>query len=185
VALDLIRSLPPSRRGKVYLLVMQDCYPKWVEPPYLTSLLWSSLRRYGAPRILHQDNGFEFTADVDVFMKLCKLLCITQTTTTPYYPNPMGKWRGFTKPPKTCSNVSVQIPDAIGQILALGQPELTELLSKRAPNLRQTRWFLDARRPCPWIHTTRSLMRSRHVQLIIHSGSYRACDSFMRLQDAP
>jgi hypothetical protein len=31
VALDLIGPLPLSRRGKVYLLVMQDCYTKWVE----------------------------------------------------------------------------------------------------------------------------------------------------------
>jgi hypothetical protein len=31
VALDLIGPLPPSRRGKVYLLVMQDCYTKWVK----------------------------------------------------------------------------------------------------------------------------------------------------------
>jgi hypothetical protein len=31
VALDLIGSLPPLQLGKVYLLVMQDCYTKWVE----------------------------------------------------------------------------------------------------------------------------------------------------------
>jgi hypothetical protein len=31
VAIDLIGPLPPSRRGKKYLLVMQDCFSKWVE----------------------------------------------------------------------------------------------------------------------------------------------------------
>jgi hypothetical protein len=31
VALDLRGPLPPSRREKVYLLVMQDCHTKWVE----------------------------------------------------------------------------------------------------------------------------------------------------------
>jgi hypothetical protein len=37
VALDLIGPLPPSRRGKVYLLVMQDCYSKWVETAPLSN----------------------------------------------------------------------------------------------------------------------------------------------------
>jgi transposase InsO family protein len=40
--------------------------------------------QYGSPRLLHQDNGSEFTAEV--FVELCKLLGITRTTTTPYYP---------------------------------------------------------------------------------------------------
>jgi hypothetical protein len=31
VAIDLIGPLPPSRRGKKYLVVMQDCFSKWVE----------------------------------------------------------------------------------------------------------------------------------------------------------
>jgi hypothetical protein len=31
VAINLIGPLPPSRRGKKYLVVMQDCFSKWVE----------------------------------------------------------------------------------------------------------------------------------------------------------
>jgi hypothetical protein len=31
VALDLVGPMPPPRRGKVYLLVMQDCFTKWME----------------------------------------------------------------------------------------------------------------------------------------------------------
>jgi hypothetical protein len=78
VALDLIGPLPPSRRGKVYLLVMQDCYTKWVEtaplanktaPVVAEAYANTSVARCGAPRLLHQDNGSEFTADV--FVELC------------------------------------------------------------------------------------------------------------------
>jgi transposase InsO family protein len=94
VALDLIGPLPPSRRGKVYLLVMQDCYTNWVETAPLPSksapvVAEAWVVRYGSPRLLHQDNGCEFT--VDVFVELCKLLGIARTTTTPYYPQSNGQ----------------------------------------------------------------------------------------------
>jgi transposase InsO family protein len=98
VALDLIGPLPPSRRGKVYLLVMQDCYTKWVETaplpnksaPVVTEAFANTwVVRYGSPRVLHQDNDCEFTAEV--FVELCKLLGIARTTTTPYYPQSNGQ----------------------------------------------------------------------------------------------
>eukprot|EP00918_Siedleckia_nematoides_P076935 GHVU01168152.1.p2 GENE.GHVU01168152.1~~GHVU01168152.1.p2 ORF type:complete len:117 (+),score=6.71 GHVU01168152.1:321-671(+) len=42
VALDLVGPMPPSRRGKRYLLVIQDCFTKWLEVvpiPNKTSLV--------------------------------------------------------------------------------------------------------------------------------------------------
>jgi transposase InsO family protein len=45
--------------------------------------------RFGAPRLLHQNNGSEFTAEV--FLELCKLLGIRRTTTVPYYPKSNGQ----------------------------------------------------------------------------------------------
>jgi transposase InsO family protein len=75
VALDLVGPMPPSRRGKVYLLVMQDCFTKWIEVvaiPNKTARVVASafadvlVTRYGSPRLLHQDNGSEFTAEVFV-----------------------------------------------------------------------------------------------------------------------
>ena len=83
VALDLVGPLPPSR-GKKYLLVIQDCFSKWVEVipiPNKTTLTvteafvtnWVS--RFGSPRILHQDNGSEFTSNM--FCEMCEMLGVT------------------------------------------------------------------------------------------------------------
>jgi transposase InsO family protein len=98
VALDLVGPMPPSRRGKVYLLVMQDCFTKWIEVvaiPNKTARVVAAafadtwVTRYGSPRLLHQDNGSEFTTKV--FVELCKLLGITRTMATPYYPQSNGQ----------------------------------------------------------------------------------------------
>jgi transposase InsO family protein len=103
VALDLVGPMPPLRRGKVYLLVMQDCFTKWLEVvaiPNKTARVVAAafadtwVTRYGSPRLLHQDNGSEFTAEV--FVELCKLLGITITTTTPHYPQSPAQQRYFT-----------------------------------------------------------------------------------------
>jgi hypothetical protein len=98
VALDLVGPMPLSRRGKVYLLVMQDCFTKWIEVvaiPNKTARVVASafaevwVTRYGSSRLLHQDNESEFTAEV--FVELCKLLGIMRTTTTILSPI---KWTG-------------------------------------------------------------------------------------------
>jgi transposase InsO family protein len=87
VAIDLVGPMSPSRRGKV---VMQDCFTKWIEvvaiPNKTAQVVATTFTNtcYGSTRLLHQDNGSEFMAEV--FVELCKLLGITRTTTTPYYP---------------------------------------------------------------------------------------------------
>lgn len=79
VALDLVGPLPPSRTGKRYMLVIQDCFTKWLEVvpiPSKTSLIVTEafttnwITRYESPRILHQDNRSEFTSEL--FKEVCE-----------------------------------------------------------------------------------------------------------------
>jgi hypothetical protein len=104
VALDLIGPLPPSRLGKVYLLVMQDCYTKWVEtaplpnksaPVVAEAFANTWVVRFGPPRILHQDNGCEFTADVFVeLLNFVSCWALLRPLPPPTTPSLTGKWRG-------------------------------------------------------------------------------------------
>jgi hypothetical protein len=73
----LIGPLPPSRRGKVYQLVMQDCNTKWVEtapvPNKSAPVVAEGVGQHvdgpvRGPTDITQHNGCEFTADV--FMEL-------------------------------------------------------------------------------------------------------------------
>jgi hypothetical protein len=75
VALDWSGPCGLTRRGKVYLLVMQDCFTKWIEVvaiPNKTARVVAAaftdtlVMRYGSPRLLHQDNRSEFIAEVFV-----------------------------------------------------------------------------------------------------------------------
>ena len=98
VALDLVGPLPVSQGKDKYLLVIQDCFSKWLEVIPIrnkTTLTvteafvahWVS--RFGSPRILHQDNGSEFTSTM--FKEMCDVLGIARTTTTPYHPQSNGQ----------------------------------------------------------------------------------------------
>jgi hypothetical protein len=87
VAIDLIGPLPLSRRGKKYLVVMQDCFTQWVEVDAVATKKTTVVVRafvntcvsrygpYGCPRV--------FTGDV--FVEVCSILGIDRTTTTPYF----------------------------------------------------------------------------------------------------
>ena len=97
VAIDLIGPLPETDAGMKYLLVAQDYFTKWVEAipipnkrsaTVADALVKGWVCRFGPPRLLHQDNGSEFTGSV--FRQVCALLGIHQTTTTPYYPRSNG-----------------------------------------------------------------------------------------------
>jgi hypothetical protein len=98
VAIDLIGPLPSSNRGKKYLVVMQDCFTKWVEVEAIATkkttvvaeaFVRAWVTRHGCPRVLHQDNGLEFTGDV--FVEVCSILGVARTTTTPYFPQSNGQ----------------------------------------------------------------------------------------------
>ena len=98
VALDLIGPLPPRKGGKKYLLVIQDCFTKWLEVIPISNKTTTAVTeafvttwvsRYGSPRILHQDNGTEFTSQM--FCEVCAMLGTTRTTTTPYHPQSNGQ----------------------------------------------------------------------------------------------
>ena len=97
VAIDLIGPLPKTDGNHAYLLVCQDYFTKWVEATPIPNksakivadaFVKSWVCRFGSPRLLHQDNGGEFTAKV--FQQVCALLGIQWTTTTPYYPRSNG-----------------------------------------------------------------------------------------------
>jgi transposase InsO family protein len=77
---------------------MQDCFSKSVEMSIAIATkktivvaqafmtMWVS--RFICPRVLHQDNGLKFTGGV--FVKVCSMMGIDRTTTTPYFPQGNG-----------------------------------------------------------------------------------------------
>ena len=80
------------------MLVIQDCFAKWLEVAPLANktvvsvtdaFMTTWVARYGPPRILHQDNGSEFTADI--FREVRKLMVVSRTTTSSYYPRSNGQ----------------------------------------------------------------------------------------------
>jgi hypothetical protein len=146
VALDLIGPMPPSRRGKVYLLVMQDCFTKWIEVVAISNKTarvvaaafantW--VTRYGSPRLLHQDNGCEFT--VEVFVELCKLFRITQMTTMRYYPQSNRQVERANQKKQAlmkcvCNDTSRDWADVCNWVAATSSPEgATKKPKKRRP----------------------------------------------------
>ena len=69
VAVDMMGPFPPSRSGKVYVLVIQDLFTKWVEfcalrkansPAIQAALSKLVISRWGTPQVLLTDNGTEF-----------------------------------------------------------------------------------------------------------------------------
>ena len=93
LGIDLTGPLPPTNSGKVWILVVQDYFSKWVELfPLATKeceevarVLYDEVfTRYGACERLHSDQGGEF--DNRLMAQLCKLWEIDKTRTSGFAP---------------------------------------------------------------------------------------------------
>ena len=102
VALDIMGPLNETERHKSYILVIQDYFTKWVEAFPLANekaetvaevLASEWVCRYGAPQVLHSDQGRNFESEV--FQKMCSLFGIEKTRTTPFRPQSDGQVERF------------------------------------------------------------------------------------------
>ena len=119
VALDLFGPLPVTRRGNKYILVVTDYFTRWVEAYSLPNqeaatvarvLVNEWVSRYGAPDVIHSDQGKNF--DSQLFKGMCQLLGIHKTRTTPYHPQSDGLVERFNRTLKTLLRIQMkQVPE--------------------------------------------------------------------------
>jgi len=91
--MDLAGPFPESTAGNKYLLVVNDCYTRWVECYPLKNMeaktvaeafVTNFVSRYGVPLVVHSDQGRQFESEL--FQEMCSLLDIKKTRTSPFHP---------------------------------------------------------------------------------------------------
>jgi len=97
VFMDIVGTLPQSYSGNSYILTMLDDFSKfaWASPmkdheanTVSQHFVTQFVCLHGQPQTLVTDGGTEFLSKV--FKEVCKLLKISQTSTTPYHPQSNG-----------------------------------------------------------------------------------------------
>jgi len=95
--MDILGPFPVSVSGNKYLLVVSDCFTKWVEAFPIRNfrtktiaeiLVNQVISRFGVPLEIHTDQGRNF--DSRLFLELALLLGIKKTRTTPLHPQSNG-----------------------------------------------------------------------------------------------
>ena len=97
VAIDIVGPFPLTENGNRYILVVTDCFTKWVEafpmPNQESVTVAEAMEGFytglGLPTFLHSDQGAQFEAHL--FQEMCRLLGIKKTRTTPYHPQSDGQ----------------------------------------------------------------------------------------------
>ena len=94
VAMDILGPLPETERGNRYFF----CHPRllykvdrgctYVKYGSTHMFAYNFVCRFGAPDYLHTDQGRNFESNL--FSKICKLLGVSKTRTTPYHPQSDG-----------------------------------------------------------------------------------------------
>jgi hypothetical protein len=93
VHIDILGSLPKSKRGKKYILVVTDWFTKWTEAYAIPNqeaatcakyFVEQFICRFGTPRQVHTDQGTQFESVM--FKEICRLLDIEKSRTTAYHP---------------------------------------------------------------------------------------------------
>ena len=87
--MDVLRPLPKTESGNVFVLVVRD-YHTIPDPTVelAIKLFDEFVCRFSIPLELHSNQGRNFEAKV--FHELCKILGISKTRTTPYNPKSFG-----------------------------------------------------------------------------------------------
>ena len=101
--MDIIGPFPKTAKGNMYVLIIGDYFTKWVkaypmsdmEATTVAKCLYDFICRFGAPDMLHTDQGRNFESAL--ISELCKLLGITKTRTTPYHPQSNGMIEHFNR----------------------------------------------------------------------------------------
>jgi hypothetical protein len=97
VSLDVLGPLPKSDQDNKFILLICDYFTKWVEAFPMPNqeaktvaeiFVKEFVCRYGTPRQLHSDQGSNFQSDL--FKKVCQMLEIDKSRTTPYHPQSIG-----------------------------------------------------------------------------------------------
>ena len=98
IHIDILGLFIESARGIRYIVMMIDQFTKWLEcyaipnqgaEQVATSLVEGFIARMGCPLQIHSDQGRNFMSYL--FNRLCKLLEISKTRSTPYRPCANGQ----------------------------------------------------------------------------------------------
>ncbi|KMQ83432.1 integrase core domain protein, partial [Lasius niger] len=98
VQMDILGPLPLTKLGNKYLLVMVDCFTKWVEAFPIKNIRAKTVAevfvnqfvsRHGVPVEIHTDQGKNFESQL--FAELMRLLGIKKTRTTALHPQSDGQ----------------------------------------------------------------------------------------------
>ena len=104
VHMDILGPLNISKRGNKFVLVMVDQFTKWIEIQALPhqgaeliaeTALNEFFSRMGCPLQIHTDQGRNF--DGQLIRRLCELMQITKTRTTPYRPSSNGQCERYNR----------------------------------------------------------------------------------------
>ena len=97
VSLDLVGPLITTRRGRKYILAVQDAYSKWMEfipvnnmraATIAKAFMEEIVAKYGPPTKILTDRGSQFLSAV--FGRMCAFLGVRSVTTTAYRPQANG-----------------------------------------------------------------------------------------------
>ena len=98
VQMDILGPFPLTKSGNKYLLVIVDCFTKWVEAFPVKNITAKTvakvfvnqfISRHGVPQEVHTDQGKNFESKL--FSKLMQLLGIKKTRTTALHPQSDGQ----------------------------------------------------------------------------------------------
>ena len=104
MAVDLVGPLPESEGGNSYIMVVGDYFSRWMEAipipnqeacTVANKLVDEVFMRFSVPEQLHSDQGRQFESQL--LNKVCKLLHVAKTRTTPYHPQSDGLVERFNR----------------------------------------------------------------------------------------
>ena len=104
MAVDILGPLPVTQEGNKFIMVVSDYFTKWTEAYPIPNqeaetvakkLVDEFVCRFGAPEIIHSDQGRNFESKL--VKEMCTLLGVRKTRTTPYHPQSDGQVERFNR----------------------------------------------------------------------------------------